>query len=126
MLPPLHQSLPTKHRFETLPEDAPMSLLARRRLVGVHAMISHITLHKGCTVPVHHHENEQFSYVLTGRIRFTFNTPDQPQTTPPITLSAGETLHLPPNCPHGAEALEETTVLDIFSPPSQTTGIDRK
>jgi quercetin dioxygenase-like cupin family protein len=116
---------PTKVTLASLPHDAPMPLLERRRIIGAHAMISHITLHKGCFVPLHHHANEQFSYVLTGRLRFTFNEPGQSETTPPITVAAGETIHLPPNCPHAAEALEHTTVLDIFSPPSQTTGIDR-
>ena len=35
-------------------------------------------------------------------------------------------LHLPGHSPHGAEALETAVVLDIFSPPSETTGIDDK
>ncbi len=119
-------SHPTKVTLANLPHDTPMPLLERRRLIGTHAMISHVTLHKGCIVPLHHHENEQFCHILTGKLRFTFNEPGQPESTPPVTLAAGETLLLPPNLPHAAEAHEETTLLDIFSPPSQMTGIDRK
>jgi len=40
-----------------------------------------------------------------------------------MVIEAGEVLHLPANVPHSAEALEETLVLDIFSPTSEKTGI---
>ena len=43
-----------------------------------------------------------------------------------LTLNAGEVLHLPSNLPHEATALERCLVLDVFSPPSATTGIDRE
>ena len=51
---------------------------------------------------------------------------DAPSQRIPIEffVGPGEVLHLPSNCPHSAEALEETVVLDIFSPPSERTGID--
>jgi quercetin dioxygenase-like cupin family protein len=45
------------------------------------------------------------------------------QTT--LSVKAGEVLHLPPNVPHAADAVVDTVVLDIFSPPSETTGVDR-
>jgi quercetin dioxygenase-like cupin family protein len=101
-----------------------MPLLERRRVIGEQAMISHVTLHKGCSVPTHAHTNEQFCCVLSGRLRFGLgadNAPDRRE----VTVSAGEVLHLPSNLPHSADALEDTIVLDIFSPPSQTTGIDQ-
>ncbi|MFM9956879.1 MAG: cupin domain-containing protein [Phycisphaerales bacterium] len=112
---------PAVRRFADLPVDAPMPLLERRRVIGEKAMISHITLRQGCVVPMHKHENEQFSVMVSGRLRFVFE-----DGLPPMTLGAGEVIHLPSNLPHGAEALEETIVLDVFSPPSATTGIDRR
>jgi len=42
-----------------------------------------------------------------------------------MIVEAGEILHLPSFVPHSAEALEDTLVLDIFSPPSEKTGIDK-
>lgn len=97
-----------------------MPLLERRRIIGEKAMISHVRLAKGCLVPVHAHENEQFTCILSGRLRFTL---DGGRT---VDIAEGEVIHLPGNCPHGAEALEDTIVLDIFAPPSQATGIDRR
>ena len=81
-------------------------------------MISHVLLHVGCVVPVHAHVNEQFSCVLSGRVRFTLAGEER-------VLGAGSVLHLPSCAPHGAEALEESVVLDVFAPPSATTGVDR-
>jgi quercetin dioxygenase-like cupin family protein len=101
-----------------------MALLERRRLIGAQAMISHVTLFKGCFVPSHAHANEQFCCVLSGRLRFGLGAEGAPDRRE-VTVGAGEVLHLPSNLPHSAEALEDTVVLDIFSPPSQTTGIDR-
>lgn len=110
--------------WNDLPVDRPMGLLERRRMIGEQAMISHITLFKGCDVPMHSHDNEQFSAVISGKLRFTLGAPDAQGRTS-VDVGPGECIHLPSGVPHGAFALEETVVLDIFSPPSQGTGIDR-
>lgn len=101
-----------------LPSDAPMPLLERRRVIGELAMVSHVTLHAGCDVPVHAHVNEQISCVLSGRVEFTLADERR-------TLGAGEVIYLPSRAPHGARAIDEAVILDIFAPPSATTGIDR-
>ena len=36
-----------------------------------------------------------------------------------VILSAGETLQIPPNVPHSAEALEDAVAVDVFSPPRE-------
>jgi quercetin dioxygenase-like cupin family protein len=115
----------TKHRFDDLPADRPMPLLERRRVIGEKAMISHVHLQKGCFVPTHSHENEQLCVVLHGRLRFGIGAEGSPALCK-VDVGPGEVLLLPASEPHSAEALEDTTVLDVFSPPSATTGIDRK
>jgi quercetin dioxygenase-like cupin family protein len=82
-------------------------------------MISHVTLHAGCAVPSHAHQNEQFACVLSGVVRFTLADGER-------VLSAGDVLHLPSWAPHAAEAIETAVVLDVFAPPSETTGVDRR
>jgi len=114
----------TRFSWSELPTDAPMALLERKRIIGKQAMISHIHLHKGCSVPTHEHANEQFACVLSGSIRFGIGKEGSSDRRD-IIVSAGEVLHLPAMVPHSADALEDTIVLDIFSPPSETTGIDR-
>lgn len=112
-----------RYCWTDLAADAPMALLSRRRVIGEKAMISRVELAKGCFVPTHHHENEQFVCLISGKLRFGIGSDGPGQEK--MDLAAGEVLLLPSNVPHSAEALEDTIVLDVFSPPSETTGIDR-
>jgi len=113
------------YRWSELPKDVPMPMLERRRVIGEQAMVSHVTLQKGCFVPTHAHVNEQMTCILSGRLKFTLGDEASPKRET-VMVATGEIIHLPSNVPHAAEAIEETVVLDIFSPPSATTGIDRK
>ncbi len=115
----------TEVTWDRAASDSPMPGVTRRRIVGTHAMLSHFTLQQGVVVPLHQHANEQVACVLSGRIRFTIV--DQPDgATRTVTLTGGQALHLPPDVPHAAEALETTIIIDVFSPVSETTGVDRQ
>jgi quercetin dioxygenase-like cupin family protein len=114
----------TRYRWADQPQDHPMDLLQRRRVIGRLVMLSEVMLQKGCVVPTHAHENEQFCCVLNGRIRFGLGGEGSPQRQE-IEVEGGDVLHLPSGVPHSAEALEQSLVIDIFSPPSEKTGIDR-
>jgi len=59
-----------RYRWADLPTDRPMPQIQRRRIIGQHAMISEVRLDEGCRVPTHAHANEQFAYVVRGRLRF--------------------------------------------------------
>lgn len=111
-------------RWEHLPTDSPMPLLQRKRVIGEKMMLSEVRLTKGCVVPTHAHENEQISCILSGALKFGLGAEGSPERREMI-VRAGETLLLPSHVPHSAEALEDTLVLDLFSPPSATTGIDQ-
>jgi quercetin dioxygenase-like cupin family protein len=111
-------------RWSGAPADRPAPLAERRRLIGEKAMVSHIKLGKGFELAAHSHKNEQISCVLSGCLRYRLGLPGGPGYRE-VDVGGGEAILLPSNCPHGALALEETVLLDIFSPPSQTTGVDR-
>ncbi|MGD9693402.1 MAG: cupin domain-containing protein [Phycisphaerales bacterium] len=112
------------YRWSDMPTDRPMPLIERQRIIGDKAMLSRVMLAKGFSVETHRHANEQFAVVLSGKIRFRIGEPGDANARV-VTLTGGETLHLPSDVPHSADALEDTVVLDIFSPPSATTGVDR-
>jgi len=112
------------YRWDDLTPDFPMPKIERRRVIGKSAMISHVLLEKGCDVPTHAHDNEQFACVISGRVRFGIGAESSPERYI-VTLGAGEVLHLPSGVLHSAFAEEDSLVLDVFSPPSATTGIDR-
>lgn len=106
-----------------LPRDTPMPLAERARVIGEKMMISDVLLAPGFELATHHHENEQFMVVLSGRCTFGIGAEGSPERHE-VEVRAGQVLHVPSNTPHSCRALEETRILDLFSPPSATTGID--
>ncbi|HUF70575.1 MAG TPA: cupin domain-containing protein [Longimicrobiales bacterium] len=100
-------------RWEEIPWEKVNERLDRRLITGDDVMLAHVLLRKGCVVPRHQHENEQFTYILTGALKFRIGEDGSEE----LTVRAGEVLHLPSNVWHEAEALEDTLDLDIFSPP---------
>lgn len=107
--------------WEELPADTPMEKLVRQRHVGERFMIARVTLETGCDVPLHDHENEQMVVVLEGHLEMRIGEEEAAEV---IHARAGEIVHLPPGVPHRTIARERTVVVDIFSPVSETTGID--
>lgn len=101
-----------------------MELITRSRIIGEQMMISRVHLSKGFSLPTHQHANEQFAVVLSGRIRFDLGPTHHPDAES-VILGPGQVLVIPPNAPHSAHAIEDCLILDIFSPPSEMTGVDR-
>jgi quercetin dioxygenase-like cupin family protein len=89
--------------------------LRRRLITGDRVMLAHVYLDKGCVVPRHSHENEQFTYILEGALRFRLGDDGETEQI----VRAGEVLHIPSNLAHEAEALEDTLDMDVFAPPRQ-------
>ncbi len=85
-------------------------LLGRQLVVWQNIMLARVLLKKGCVVPEHSHPNEQVTYILEGALKFWIDGRE-------ILVNAGETLTIPPNMPHKAEAVEDTVDLDVFYPP---------
>ncbi|HYE02078.1 MAG TPA: cupin domain-containing protein [Phycisphaerales bacterium] len=100
-----------------------MPLITRRRVTAERMMVARVELEPGFTLASHCHENEQIVIVLHGKCRFGLGTPGTPEHRE-LVVGAGEVLVLPANLPHSCVALEATTILDLFSPPSERTGVD--
>ena len=83
--------------------------ISRKVITGDKAMVTQIYLTKGAIVPEHHHESEQFTYVLEGALQFLIEGRQ-------VVVAAGQVLRIPSNVPHSAIALEDTLDVDIFSP----------
>lgn len=105
----------TLHRWSELPKEQLNPLLSRRLVTGERAMLAHVYLKKGCVVPKHRHENEQFTYILEGALKFFMGEDGATE----VIVRAGEVLHIPSNVPHEAHALEDTLDVDVFSPPRE-------
>ena len=68
------------------------------------------TLDAGSKMPEHHHPQEQIVHILNGRMVLIVGGTRH-------ELGTGESFYLGPNIPHAVETMEQTSVLDTFSPP---------
>jgi len=64
----------------------------------------------GSKMPEHCHRQEQIVHILSGRMNLIVDGALH-------ELNTGDSFYLASNVPHGVETLEETRVLDTFSPP---------
>jgi len=65
----------------------------REMVVGDKIMLARVLMKKGAHVPLHHHHNEQVTYILEGALKFAIDGKE-------IVVRAGEVLCIPPHMPH--------------------------
>ena len=87
-------------------------LIEREMVYGQQIMVARVFIKKDGHVPLHHHHNEQLTYILEGALKFAINGKE-------VVVRAGEVLCIPANMPHEAWALEDTLDLDVFTPPRE-------
>ncbi len=73
-------------------------------------MLCHFTLKAGSLIPLHDHPAVQHGYVVRGRVRFRRGEEGE------FLAEAGTSYVFGPNEKHGAQALEETEVVEVFAP----------
>jgi quercetin dioxygenase-like cupin family protein len=84
--------------------------MSRRSIVGEGGMLCLHEAFPGLVCAPHQHAAEQFSVVLTGRMRFVIAGETR-------VLGPGEVAHIPGGVPHAIESLDEyVQVLDVFVP----------
>ena len=99
--------------WKTVELETVSPTISRKLLTGQRMMLAQVFLKKGAVVPRHQHENEQYTYILEGGLRFWIGE-DEKQVQ---DVMAGEVLHIPSMVWHKAEALVDTLDLDVFDPP---------
>jgi quercetin dioxygenase-like cupin family protein len=105
----------THYRWKDQLCETMKGTITRRTITGKRIMFGEIRFKKGDTVPRHAHDNEQFTYVVEGALKFWFGDDGEEE----MVVAAGEVVVIPPNLPHRAEALHDTVEFDIFNPPRQ-------
>ncbi len=83
-----------------------------RRQVMSHTpamMLVRHTMIKGWTGTKHRHPHEQMVYILSGRVRFE-------HSGGAFEVGPGDSFIVPGNVEHQAWALEDSEVLDVFTP----------
>lgn len=113
---------PKHYRWSEIGQDNPIQDLHRRRLSGEKMLVAWVNLTKGCHVASHQHESEQIAIVLSGKARWTLGTEGTAECYQ-VETGGGEVMVLPSNFPHGVDALEDTEIIDVLSPPG-AMGVD--
>ena len=73
-------------------------------------MACELTFQKGAVGALHSHPHEQIGYIVSGRLVY------QEEGQEDKVLGTGDTYYVAPNVVHGVKILEDTKLLDIFTP----------
>lgn len=84
--------------------------IKRKTLVyGDNTLLTKFILEKGKTLPVHNHPEEQTGYLVSGHIILIINGKRH-------EMKPGDSWAIPGNSEHGAETIEDSVAVEIFSP----------
>lgn len=98
--------------WSDVPREVLNKHIERQVVSGDQLMMAKLFLKKDAFVGVHSHPNEQFTYILSGKVLFRYGVNMENE----VVVAAGEILHIPANIPHSALCLEEAIDLDVFTP----------
>ena len=73
-------------------------------------MACELTFEKGAVGAPHSHPHEQIGYIISGKLVY------QEDGQADKILETGDTYYVAPNVVHGVQILEDTKLLDIFTP----------
>lgn len=76
---------------------------------GTSLMMMEVRFEKGAEGYEHHHVHEQMTYCLAGKMAFYIDGEE-------TIIQKGESIFIPSNAKHSAKALEESAILDVFTP----------
>jgi quercetin dioxygenase-like cupin family protein len=76
---------------------------------GERTSLSEFSLSKGSIIPIHSHPHEQTGYAISGRMFFTIGGER-------FEAEPGDSWNIPGNVEHSVEVLEDTVVIEVFSP----------
>jgi quercetin dioxygenase-like cupin family protein len=105
----IHYAFVSLLNWSDIPAEQLNPSLVRQAIHTGQMTIARLQLKKGAMVPSHSHHNEQVSMVESGALKFIL--PDRE-----VIVRAGQVLELKPHLPHGVEVLEDSVVVDLFTP----------
>ncbi|NLL25031.1 MAG: cupin domain-containing protein [Spirochaetales bacterium] len=74
------------------------------------SMLCYFYLAKGSKLEMHEHPQSQNGFVVKGHIHFIKGNGEV------LDLRAGDAYYFAPNDPHGSEVLEDTELMECFTP----------
>jgi quercetin dioxygenase-like cupin family protein len=100
------------YELDAQPVEQTSHLLQRQYLSGTNVTFVKWTAKKGAVVPLHHHINEQITWIMKG-VAEVYSQGRK------YIMRAGDIMVIPPNVPHEFVFPEDTIDIDIFAPARQ-------
>jgi quercetin dioxygenase-like cupin family protein len=100
------------YRWDNIPVDRITESIERQMIVGRNEMLVRWRFRKGAFAARHQHPHEQIVMMVQGKLRLIVGDAE-------TIMGEKDIVVVPPNTPHEAHAIEETVVIDIFSPPRE-------
>lgn len=97
------------HNWDQIPQEQMNAHLARKVIHSANMTIARLEMKKDAAVPEHSHVNEQVTMVEKGALKFLLEGKE-------LIVRAGEVLTIPPHASHGVVVLEDSVVVDVFTP----------
>jgi quercetin dioxygenase-like cupin family protein len=94
---------------DSTPETLFGSLTKRMAAHGGSLMAVQVHLPQGSVAPAHGHPHEQITYVIHGRVSYRIGDETR-------ELAEGDSAYVPGDTEHEVTALEDTLVVDVFTP----------
>ena len=76
---------------------------------GEKTLMGQFKIAKGAAIPAHSHPHEQTGIMVIGKLRFNIDGQV-------VDMETGDSWCLPGGVEHSAEALEDSVVVEVFSP----------
>ncbi|GEN59915.1 cupin domain-containing protein [Acetobacter nitrogenifigens] len=103
---------PVLYGLADQPVEHVSALIDRQVIYGAQSTFVVWTLKKGAVVPLHHHPNEQITWITKGRAEVYSGGKK-------FVMVSGDLMVIPPNVPHEFVITEDTIDIDIFAPQRQ-------
>ncbi len=81
----------------------------KTRVFGANTLMAEFLLSRGSTLPVHAHPYEQTGYLIKGQLRLRIGEQE-------LEVRPGDAWCIPLNVEHGAQVLEDSVAIEVFSP----------
>jgi quercetin dioxygenase-like cupin family protein len=76
---------------------------------GEKTLLTELRFNKGSALPAHSHPHEQTGYLIEGKLNLKI-------AGEVFEVHPGDSWSIPSNAEHSAEVLEDTVVVEVFSP----------
>jgi Uncharacterized conserved protein, contains double-stranded beta-helix domain len=104
-----YKASPIFYNFENMSIETVNDKISRQYIYSGQSMLVKWIFKKGAEVPLHHHVNEQITWITKGSVK-VFSQGKE------FIIKSGEIIIFPPHVPHEFFALEDTIDIDFFTP----------